>query len=215
MAIKYTARTGEKDLKKFMQECGQFYNREVVQRVPQVMKFSAAVTIHQLLKRSPVLTGSYMLSHQLTKHYIGSTYTIRKPLKDPTTGAIIRQNKSRMRRLARARLFKKLRSIQVRMGAESLQLSNSIPYADQVEYGFATGARGHRVYGQAYENTRMALNRILQGISHTKWDRPADSNKIDDRIRREMAEVAAAADAIGDIVERRRQLARDQGFKVD
>ena len=215
MAIKYTARTGQQDLKKFMQECGQFYNREIIQRVPHIMKFSAAITIHQLLKRSPVLTGSYMLSHQLTKHYIGSTYITRKPLKDPTTGAIIRQNKSHMRRLARTRLFKKLRSIQVRMGAESLQLSNAIPYADQVEYGFATGARGYRVYGQAYENARMALNRILQGISHAKWDRPADSNKIDDRIRREMAEVAAATDAIGDIVEQRRQLARDKGFKVD
>lgn len=211
----YTARQGEIDLKKFMQECGQFYNEEVVQRVPQIMKFSAAVTIHHLLKRSPVLTGSYILSHQVTKHFIGTTYTKRKPIYDPSTGQIVKQNKNKMRRLARTRLFKKLRNISVRMGGEGLQLSNAIPYADQVEFGFATGARGYRVYGQAYENTRMALIRMLGGIQNTKWNRPGDSNKIDAKIRQEMAEVAAASDAIGDIVERRRQMARDQGFKVD
>jgi len=171
----YTAKMGRADLKKFDKELGQFYNQEIVQRVPQIMKFSAAIGIHQLLKRSPVLTGSYILSHQLTKHYIGSTYVIRKSIMDPKTGQPIKQNKSRMRRTARTRLFQKLRGIQVRLGGKSLQLSNVIPYADQVEFGFATGAAGYRVYGLAYENTRMALNRLLGGIQTAKWDKPKDS----------------------------------------
>ncbi|MCG7852762.1 MAG: hypothetical protein MIO92_09590 [Methanosarcinaceae archaeon] len=212
----YTSAMGNQDLKRFGQECGQFYNQEVVQRVPQVVKFSAAVTIHQLLKRSPVLTGSYILSHQLTKHYIGSTYTIRKQVIDPKTGETIRQSKSMMRRLARTRLFQKLRGIQVRLGEEMIQLSNSIPYADQVEYGFATGARGYRVYGLAYENARVALNRILGSIQTTIWDKPMDSQKIDAIVKqREMEEVAAAANEICDILGRREQMARDQGYKVD
>ena len=205
---------GLRDLDKFRQECGQFYNQEVVQRVPQIMKFAGAVAIHHLLKRSPVLSGSYILSHQVTKHHIGSTYTLKKPLTDRQTGAIIRQNKNRMRRLARRKLFRQLRNISVRMGGKKLQLSNAIPYADQVEFGFATGARGYRVYGQAHENTRMYLIRLLQGIQAVKWNKPKDSHKVDAKIRQEMAQTAALADEIGDIVEQRRQLARDQGYSV-
>lgn len=211
----YTAKTMFSDLKEFSKEIGQFYNQEIVQRVPQIVKFSAAVGIHQLLKRSPVMTGSYILSHQLTKHYIGTTYVIRKSVMDPRTGQPIRQNKSRMRRTARARLFQKLRGTQVRLGGKTLQLSNAIPYADQVEFGFATGARGYRVYGLAYENTRMALNRLLGNIQAVKWDKPKDSMKITSATKRELAETAAALDAIGDILGKRQQMARDLGYKVD
>ena len=214
MAV-YTAKTGFADLKKFNKEIGQFYNQEIIQRVPHIVKFSAAVTIHQLLKRSPVFTGSYILSHQLTKHYIGATYTIRKPITDPSTGQEIRQSKSRMRRKARTRLFKKLRSIPVRFGGKNLQLNNSIPYAGQVEYGFATGKSGYRVYGQAYENARMALNRLLGSIQTIKWDKPKDSLQITAVTKRELAETKAAIDAIGDIVGEREQMARDLGYKVD
>jgi len=221
----YTKQIGLRDLDIFRKECGQFYNQEVVKRVPKVMKFTAAITIHQLIKRSPVLTGAYMLRHRLNKQAIAANVSTRIATADELRRALaqrdIKPNQPRssaiyrkIRRKARQNLFRKLRSTPVRLGGKGLRLANSIKYARKVEYGWPT-ARGYRVYGQAYENTRMILDAILQRISIAKWKSQLDTKKIDDKMKRELIESAIKADEIGDILEERRQMARDKGYTVE
>lgn len=221
----YTTQMGLHDLDIFKKECEEFYNQEVIQRVPQVMKFTAAVVIHHLLKRSPVLTGAYMLRHRLTKQDIVTADNTKMLTADELRKAFetwdkgVNQprrsaNYQKIRRKARQNLFRKLRNTSVRFGGRGLRLTNSIRYAYKVEYGWPSGARGYRVYGQAHENTRLTLARILQSISYTKWKQRADSKRIDDKLRRELIQLAIKADEVGDVVAARQQLARDQGYKV-
>ena len=163
----YTKQIGLRDLDKFRQECGQFYNEVVIKGTVTVIRDTAIIVLKHLIKRSPVYSGSYVLSHNIGNKFFNTVYTVRKPPISPTTGQSTRANASKMKHIAISRISKKLRAIKIRFG-DVIQVSNSIPYVKDVEYGCAFYS-GRQVYTQAYYNALEELGEIVTMTARMTW----------------------------------------------
>lgn len=188
----YNERIGLRDLDKFRKECGKFYNEVVIKGTVTVIRDTAIIVLKHLIKRSPVYTGSYVLSHQIGNKFFNTIYTVKKPLVDPTTGQSIRRNAAEMKHVAITRLSKKLRAIRIRFG-DVIQISNSIPYVKDVEYGCAHYV-GKQVYTQAYYNALAELGEIVTITALMTWE--AWENYIKSQHRKILSDIPSFSDAI-------------------